>query len=126
MAAVDEPTPLCLLLLDGPLEEVAFGRRAEDLRRAPGVLVVEPSRSNVPGLLAGRVARRLAKRLPGIPRVVVLVGGRQRTLAEALVAQHPGCELWDDVEDGDDPGRAAFQVNAALWERLEERGIARR
>ena len=125
MAGVDETAPLCLLLLDGPMEEVAFARRAEDLRRAPGVLVVEP-RSSVPGLLAGRVARRLAKRLPGVPRVVMVVGGRQRTLAEALVAQHEGCELWDDVEDADDPERAAFQVNADLWARLEERGIARR
>ena len=122
---MDEAAPLCLLLLDGPMEEVAFGRRAEDLRRAPAVIVVEP-RSRVPGPLAGRVARRLTRRLPGVPRVVLLVGERQRVVAEAVVALHPGCELWDDVADADDPARAPFQVNAELWDRLEERGIARR
>jgi hypothetical protein len=107
------------------MEEVEFGRRAEDLKRAPAVLVVEPQR-NVPALLAGRVAKRLAKRLPGVPRVVVLIGEQQRTLAEALATQHEDCELWDDVEAADDPSRPAFQLNANLWERLEARGIARR
>ena len=125
MAGVDEGTPLCLLLLDGTLEEVAFARRAEDLNRAPGVVVVEPGRRPPPALLAGRVARRLAKRLPGTPRLILLVGEPQRALARALQARHPGSELLD-VDAGDDPSQSAFQVNAPLWDRLEELGIARR
>jgi hypothetical protein len=122
---VEPDTPLCLLLLDGPMEEVAFGRRAEDLKRAPAVLVVEPQRP-VPALLAGRVAKRLTKRLPGVPRVVVLIGEQQRTLADALVAMHEGCELWDDIDAVDHGARPAFELNAELWDRLEERGIAQR
>ncbi len=122
---MDDGTPLCLLLLDGPLEEVPFRRRAEDLNRAPGVVVVEAGRRPPPALLAARVARRLVRRLPGEPRLVVLVGEAQRSLAEALHRAHPGSELV--TEDGaDDPSRGAFQVNAALWDRLETLGIARR
>jgi hypothetical protein len=134
--------PLCVLLLDGVLEQTPFGRRAQDLLRAPGVVALEPGR-RAPGMLAGGVARRVARRLPGMPRVVVLVGPRQYPLARALLAAHPGCELWyapgeggDDalarqravlVFDGQDGGDAApFQLNAALWDRLEALGIAAR
>jgi hypothetical protein len=122
---VDEATPLCLLLLDGVLEDVVFGRRAEDLNRAPGVVVVEPGRRPPPSLLAPRVAKRLAKRLPGVPRVILLVGDTQRSLALALHGEHEGSELWE-VAPEDDPSQGAFQVNAELWARLEERGIAQR
>lgn len=123
-----EDAPLCLLLLDGVLEEGPFARRAEDLRRAPTVLAVEPSRT-VPAMLAGGVAKRLTRRLPGAPRVVILVGEPQRALARALVARHPGCELWiagEDFDAADDPARGAHELNAELWDRLEALGVARR
>src|SRR4051812_37600848 len=135
--------PLCLLLLDGVLEQVAFARRAEDLRRAPNVLVVEPARRTPAGMLVDRVAKRLAKRLPGIPRVIVLIGPVQYPLARALLTRHPDAELWYASRPGeedplareratfvfsadDDPGVGAFQVNGELWDRLEALGVARR
>ena len=65
MAGVDDETPLCLLLLDGVLEEVPFGARAAELNRSPHVVVIEPARRPTPALLAPRVAKRLAKKLPG-------------------------------------------------------------
>ena len=114
MARVDEGTPLCLLLLDGTLEEVAFGARAAELNRSPNVVVVEPARRPTPALLAPRVARRLVKRLPGVPRVIVLVGEAQRTLAVALQATHPDSELL--VVAGEDED---------VWPRLEAAGIRR-
>lgn len=126
---MDEDVPLCLLLLDGILEEVDFGRRAEDLNRAPNVVIVEPGRGSPPAVLAARVAKRLAKRLPGVPRFIVLVGEAQRQLALALQAAHPGSELWvagADFDPADDSARAAFQVNDGLWTRLEALGIATR
>lgn len=126
---MDEDAPLCLLLLDGTLEEVEFGRRAEDLNRAPNVLVVEPGRRPPPALLAARVAKRLARKLPGVPRVIVLVGESQRQLALALHAAHPGSELWvagADFDPEHPDGLAPFQANAELWGRLEALGIARR
>jgi len=125
------------------LEEIAFARRAEDLRRAPAVLVVEPAKRTPSGMLLDRVARRLTKRLPGAPRVLVLIGPGQYPLARALLARNPEAELWyapgegdDDVlareratlvfDADDDPSVAAFQANAELWERLEALGLARR
>src|SRR4051794_14092921 len=137
--------PLCLLLLDGVLEQVRFARRAEDLRRAPGVLAVEPAKRTPSSMLLDRVARRLAKRLPGVPRVLVLIGPEQYPLARALLSRHPEAELWyapsEDATENDtlardratfvfsaedDPDVGAFQVNAELWDRLEALGVARR
>lgn len=129
VGVVDEDAPLCLLMLDGTLEEVAFGRRAEDLNRSPRVLVIEPGRKAAPALLAARVAKRLARRLPGAPRVIVLVGEHQRPLALALKATHPGCMLWvagEDFDPAHPDGVAAFQANYELWSRLEALGIATR
>ena len=135
--------PLCLLLLDGVLEEVGFGRRAQDLQRAPNVLAIEPARRTPAGMLLDRVAKRLAKRLPGIPRVLVLIGPAQYPLARALLARLPDAELWYAPAEGDDDARAreratfvfsaeddpavgAFQANGELWDRLEALGVARR
>jgi hypothetical protein len=139
---VSEDRRLCLLLLPGPLEDADFARRAQDLLRAPAVVALEPGR-RPPGFLADRVARRVSRRLPGAPAVLVLIGPRQYRLARALAARHPGCELWYGPGDGDDDGlareraaltfdptdrgdAAAFELNAELWNRLEELGIARR
>ena len=116
--------PLCLLLLDAVLEQSAFAARGQDLLRAPAVVAVEPAR-RAPGFLADGVARRLVRRLPGVPRVVVVLSEAQRPLARALVARHPACETWN--EDPRTPGGVApFQANAPLWNRLEELGIAQR
>ena len=126
---MDETPPLCVLLLDGTLEEVPFGARAEDLNRAPGVVIVEPGRRPPPTMLAARIAKRLARRLPGEPRVIVLVGEPQRQLALALQAAHPGSELLvagDDFDAAHPDGVAAFQANDGLWTRLEALGIAAR
>lgn len=152
---VDGPTPLCLLLLPGVLEQSPFASRAEDLRRAPGVAVVEPARigaRRAGDRVAATQARRLGKKLPGAPRVVVVLHPLQYRLARALIARYQQCELWyapggaafppgaladldalarersafgfDPSPPG--PGEVAFQQNAALWERLEQLGIARR
>jgi hypothetical protein len=86
--------------------------------------VIEPGRRPPPELLTGRVARRLAKKLPGTPRLVILVGEAQRPLAFAL-----GCEVLvagEDFDPAHPEGRAAFQANEPLWDALEERGIAQR
>lgn len=148
-------TPLCLLLLPGTLEESFFASRAEDLRRSPGVAVVEPARVGARrggDRVAVTQARRLSKKLPGVPRVVVVLHPLQYRLARALIARHAGCELWYAPGDASfeagtpadldalareraafsfdpsppGPGEAAFQCNAPLWERLEGLGIARR
>jgi hypothetical protein len=121
---VSGDAPLCLLLLDGVLEESAFAARGRDLLRAPAVVAVEPAR-RAPGLLADRVARRLVRRLSGEPRMVVLLSEAQRPLARALLARHPGCELVE-IDPAGPAGGAPFQANAGLWDRLEALGIARR
>lgn len=120
-------TPICVLLLDGVLEDVAFERRARDLLRAPAVVAVEPARRPA-GLLAGRVAQRLVRRLPGPPRMVVLFDDRHRPLA-AAVAALTGAELWvagEDFDPADDGRTPAFVLNAPLWDRLEALAIASR
>lgn len=130
--------PLCVLLLPGVLEEVPFARRGQDLLRAPNVVAVEPAR-RAPSFLVDRVARRLARRLPGPPRVLVAFREEEYGLARALLARHPECELWYAGGEGlpraraalvfdpaDDPAAAPFQLNAELWDRLEALGIASR
>jgi len=132
-------SPLCLLLLGGVLEEQPFARRAQDLLRAPGVAAVEPGR-RPPGMLVGGVARRLVRRLPGTPRVLVLPDGVQAPLALALARSAPEAELWCAstvtgparaaaalvFDAGDRVGEAPCDANAPLWDRLEALGIAAR
>lgn len=125
---MDEPAPpICVLLLDGALEQTAFARRAEDLLRAPGVIAVEPGRRPA-RLLAGRIAQRLAKRLPGTPRLVLAFHGAHRPLAAALAARSEAELLLAgrDFDAGDDGATPAFALNAPLWDRLEALEIARR
>jgi hypothetical protein len=153
---VDKATPLCLLLLPGVLEELPFASRAHDLLRAPAVVAVEPSRLGNRRLgetLATLQARRLAKQLPGTPRVVALLDPGQYLLARAILTRHAQSELWyaaaepateDDPRLRDlhrlaldraalrfdpsppAPGQAPHQPNDPLWSRLEELGVARR
>lgn len=144
--------PLCVLVLPGVLEELPFAARGRDLLRAPAVVAVEPARWRTRRLadaVAATQARRLRRRLPGTPRVVVILHPEQYPLARALIAHDRACELWygppqavegrlagldrlaseraalrfDPAPAGDRP---AFHANAPLWERLEELAIARR
>jgi hypothetical protein len=151
---MSDSTRLCVLLLPGVLEELPFAERARDLLRSPAVVAVEPARIGVRrggDLLAATQARRLRKHLPGVPHAVVVLDPRQYLLARALLARNPDCELWygrateptdDRARELDtlasqraalvfDPGapqpdQMPFRANAELWDRLEERGIARR
>jgi hypothetical protein len=151
----DQTTPLCLLLLPGVLEDLPFAARGRDLLRAPAVVAVEPARVAARrggDALAATQARRLGKRLPGTPRVVVVLDPDQYGLARALIGRHEACELWygGRVAPGDDErrvehhrlatqravltfdpgapdaGEPAHRSNDPLWTRLEELGIARR
>jgi hypothetical protein len=139
--------PLCVLLLPCALDEFARADEARDLLRAPAVVAVEPARVSRSGELVSAIqARRVIRKLHGAPRVVVLYDALQYPLARALVSRGEESELWYGGAEGEDEGAvlhelaaqraalrfvvsregAAFQRNAALWERLEELGIARR
>lgn len=153
---MEKTTPLCLLLLPGVLEELPFRSRGEDLLRSPAVVAIEPGRvgtRRTGDALAATQARRLGKRLPGTPRVAIVLHPGQYPLARALVGRHRACEVWygppaqaerDDARLRDlhdlavqratlrfdpappGPGHAAHQANDPLWTALEELGIARR
>lgn len=138
---------LCVLLLPSALEEFTRADEVRDLLRAPAVVAVEPARVSHE-MLAAIQSRRLVRKLPGAPRVVVLFDPAQYPLARAVVARVGDCELWYGGEAGrgdestemlhelarqraaltfgrsDEP--SAFQRNAPLWDRLEELRIARR
>ena len=145
---------LCLLLLPGVLEELPYAERLRELLRAPTVVAVEPARISAwrsGDAIAATPARRLTKKLPGPPRVLVVFHPVQYRLARALLARHRECELWygpqdDRFEDERHaeldllareraalvfaphapPGEPAFRQNAELWDRLEELRVARR
>lgn len=153
---MEKTTPLCLLLLPGVLEDLPFHTRGRDLLRSPAVVAVEPGRvgtRRTGDALAATQARRLTKRLPGTPRVAVILHPGQYPLARALVGRNAACELWygpPPLDALDSPrlrelhelaarratlhfdpalpgsGRAAHQANDPLWTGLEELGIARR
>jgi hypothetical protein len=109
---------LAVLLLPNTLERFVLRDQARDLLRAPGVVALEPARipygafGRMPRLLAdflaARQARRASQRLAGTPRAVVMFHPLQLPLARAIVALHPGCELWygrwDRFEDAYDAG----------------------
>lgn len=125
MRAVDDDRPICVLLLDARLEEASFRRRAEDLLRAPAVVVVEPPRFRA-GMLAPRIARRLTKRLPGTPRLVLSFDAEHRPLARELATLNHADLLvaGEDFDAADDGATPAFRLNGPLWDRLEALGIA--
>jgi hypothetical protein len=124
--AGQEPEPIGVLLLPGPLESFALRDQAEDLLTAPGVVAIEPARMSygaslrlpwaVADGLAATQARRL--RLPGVPRAIVLFQALQYPLARALIARHPDAELWywqlPDDEDEASPRRRARLVDLHL------------
>ena len=95
--------PIAVLLLPRTLEEFILREQAQDLLRAPGVVAVEPGRipygtfGRVPERVATRMARgqarRLAGRLPGTPKVIVIFHPLQFPLASEL-ARRTGAEVW--------------------------------
>jgi hypothetical protein len=106
---------LCVLVLPAPVEALAFADLLTELLRAPGVVAIEPGR--VPFATEGRPARlqakRLLRRLPGRPAVVVAFDPRQRPLASAMADRITDAELWDGL--GADAG--------TVRGRLAQRGV---
>jgi hypothetical protein len=110
--------PACVLLLPRP---AAAYPPAEALLRAPGAVAVEPppvsyaAQGRLPGALADRIAAAQAKRLalPGEPRAVVAFEALQYPLARALLALHPGAELWYGGAEGGSGRRRDLHAAAA-------------
>ena len=91
--------PLLVLLLPRRLERFHLEQPVRNLLRAPGVVAVDPSRlplARVAPQVAARAAMGQARRmkLPGSPRAVAVFHPFQLFLAGALLARHPGAELW--------------------------------
>lgn len=122
---VDELLRVAVLLLPAPLE--AFERRqlAEELLRSPGVVAVDPPRTSYDRLaripdaigvsLANKQAKRLRKRLPGVPAAVTIFHAAQYPLARMLLAQVHDAELWyGPVEEpAQDPRLADLHLMAS-------------
>jgi len=86
--------PIALLILPRPVEELDQAAEVAELLRAPGVVALEPG--VLPALSGRRArgqARRLLRRLPGRPVVIVVFGEGEHPLAEELVRRLAGCEL---------------------------------
>jgi glycosyltransferase involved in cell wall biosynthesis len=121
----DPGEPVVLLLLPRTLEEFILRDQAEDLLKAPGVVALEPGRVRygvfgrlsrpLGAFLARGTARRM--RLPGEPKAVVVFHPFQYPLARAIIARHPGCELWYSRWDRYE---RAYDAGPRLRERLEE------
>jgi len=91
--------PLLVLLLPRPLERLELEQPVRGLLRAQGVVAVDPSRlpvGRMPASLAAGLAVGQAKRmhLPGTPAAVAILHPLQFFLAGAMLARHPGAELW--------------------------------
>jgi len=124
---------LALLLLPRTLEEFILRDQAEDLLRARGVVAIEPPaiRYGVLGRLpdwlsdALAVAQARRMRLGGEVRAVVIFHPLQLPLARALLARHPGSELWygrwDRYERAYDAGPRLRRRLEALHEEAADR-----
>ncbi|HWT95628.1 MAG TPA: hypothetical protein VN238_21700 [Solirubrobacteraceae bacterium] len=118
--------PIAVLLLPKALEGFILREQAQDLLRAPGVVAIEPG--TVPYGAFGRVppagaqrmargqARRLLRRLPGRPAVVVIFHPLQWPLAKEMV-DRTGAELWYGRWDRYEH---AYDAGPKLRERLTE------
>ena len=107
------PAQLAVLLLPAVVEEMPNRAELEALLAWPRVVAIEPGR--LPTLDHRRFlraqGRRLLRRLPGRPALVVIFDDRQRPLAEELRRRTERGELWDARE------------GAPLAERLPGRGF---
>ena len=126
--------PVCALLLPVALERFILRETAADLLSAPRVVALPPPRipygayGRLPPAAAAALARAQAARLaPGLAglRVLVVFHPLQLPLAEALLARHPGAELWysrwDRYEAAHDAGPAMRRRLEALHARASER-----
>jgi hypothetical protein len=91
--------PLLVLLLPQRLERFHLEQPVRELLRAPGVVAVDPSRVPLYRMapnMAARAAMGQARRmkLPGRAAAVAIMHPFQLFLAGALIARHPGAELW--------------------------------
>ncbi|MEA2391640.1 MAG: hypothetical protein QOK31_1749 [Solirubrobacteraceae bacterium] len=117
--------PVVLLLLPRTLEGFILRDQAQDLLTAPGVVALEPGRvrygvfGRLPPAFGAFLARGTARRmrLPGEPRAVVVFHPFQYPLARAIIARHPGCELWYSRWDRYE---RAYDAPPRLRRRLEE------
>jgi hypothetical protein len=126
--------PLLVLLLPERLERFHLAQPVRDLLRADGVVAVDPSRvplARMVPTVAARAAMGQARRmrLPGTPRAVATFHPFQFFLAGALLARHPGAELWYGRPEAEelDPGldaEMAEQLLAIAPLRMAELGIA--
>jgi hypothetical protein len=86
--------PLAVLLLPRPLEELEHRDELTALLRGPGVVALEPGPlPPTAGRRARAQARRLLRRLPGRPAIVVVFGEREEPLARELAGRVTECEL---------------------------------
>jgi hypothetical protein len=125
--------PICVLLLPRTLEGFILRDQAEDLLRSERVVAVEPARvpygvlGRLPGpvrdALAAGQARRL--KLPGTPRAVVIFHPFQYPLARAVLARHPGCELWYGRWDRYERALDASERDRARLDELHEQAAER-
>jgi hypothetical protein len=117
---------LMVLLLPERLEAFEHRALAEDLLEADGVVAVDPPRtsylrlSRIPDAfgvsISSKQARRLRRRLPGVPHGIAIFHPGQYPLARALLTQLPECELWYGRT-----GRPEAEVpDGAARRRLEE------
>jgi len=125
--------PICVLLLPRTLEEFILRDQAEDLLRAPGVVTVEPARvpygvlGRLPAAVGGRLAAGQARRmkLPGELRAIVIFHPFQYPLARALLARHPGAELWYGRWDRYERAPDASDRDRRRLDELHEQAAAR-
>jgi hypothetical protein len=122
--------PVCVLLLPVALESFALRDAVERLRRARGVVAVDPPRvpyralAGLPGTvvdgLSARQARRLVRTLRrrvGEPRVVVVFAARQYPLARVVLGLCAGSELWYWRSGEDDDDERGRELRALAGER---------
>ena len=122
-------SPLLVLLLPDPLEELPVRERVEELLAAPGAVAVDPPRARLSLPFARIVARRQVKRmeLPGVPRAIGVFDTLQVPLAAALIEHHPDAEFWalagEQAEADFTLELGAAPDLRAVWERMEGLGI---
>jgi hypothetical protein len=124
---------MLVLLLPRPLEGFILQDQAEDLLRSPNVVAVEPPRlkygalGRLPDAVGAGIAAMQARRmkLPRPPKAVAIFHPFQYPLARALLAEHPGCELWYGRWDRYERAYDAAGRTQARLEELHAQAAAR-